>query len=70
MQITYGVTQSTELMWILSWIFDARWDGKWLRKLDEETEDGGVDIGRLIARMRNLGDHELVTAPKYCGIDC
>ena len=34
---------------------------------DEETEAGGVNGGRLRARMRTLGDHELVTDPKYCG---
>ena len=35
--------------------------------LDEETEAGGVHRRRLRARRGNLGDHELVTAPKYCG---
>ena len=34
---------------------------------DEDTEAGGVDIRRLIARRGTLGEHELVTAPKYCG---
>ena len=31
MQITYGGTWSTELMWSLSWIFGASWDGRWFR---------------------------------------
>ena len=35
--------------------------------LDEETEAGGVDVRRLVARIGTLGDHELVTDPKYCG---
>ena len=35
--------------------------------LDEEIEAGGVD-GRQPRAMRGaLGDHEIVTAPKYCG---
>ena len=33
----------------------------------EETEAGGVDVILTIARRETLGDHELVTAPKYCG---
>ena len=33
--------------------------------LDEETEAGGAG-GRQL-RRGTLGDHELVTAPKYCG---
>ena len=36
-------------------------------KIDEYTEAGGVDVIRLISRRGALGDHELVTAPKYCG---
>ena len=31
MQITYGGTWSTELMWRLSCIFDASWGGRWLK---------------------------------------
>ena len=37
------------------------------KKIDEETEAGGVDSRRMRSRMGTLGDHELVTAPKYCG---
>ena len=37
------------------------------KRLDEETESGGFDRRRKIARRGNLGDHELMTAPKYCG---
>ena len=32
MQITYGGTWLTELMWSLSWIFGASWDARWSRK--------------------------------------
>ena len=35
--------------------------------LDEETEAGGVDVRRPRERRGALGDHEFVTAPKYCG---
>ena len=35
--------------------------------LDEETEAGGVGGRWLRSRRETLGDHELVTAPKYCG---
>ena len=35
--------------------------------LDEGTEAGGVGGIRLRARRGTLGDHEIVTAPKYCG---
>ena len=35
--------------------------------LDEETEAVGVNRRRPRARRRALGDHELVTAQKYCG---
>ena len=35
--------------------------------LDEETEAGGDDGIRMIARRGGLGYHELVAAPKYCG---
>ena len=35
--------------------------------LDEDTEAGGVYGGWLRARRGTLGDHETVTAPKYCG---
>ena len=37
------------------------------KKLDEETEAGGVNGRRLRERRGYLGDHELVTYPKYCG---
>ena len=35
--------------------------------LDEETDTKGVDGRRLRARRGTLGDHTLMTAPKYCG---
>ena len=35
--------------------------------LDEEEESNGVEGRRLRARRGTLGDHELVTTPKYCG---
>ena len=35
--------------------------------LYEETEDGGVDGIRNRSNRGDLGDHELVTDPKYCG---
>ena len=35
--------------------------------LDEEKEAGGVYVRHLRARMGNLEDHKIVTAPKYCG---
>ena len=57
-----------ELMWSLSWILGASWDGRWLRTLDEEAEAGGGGDGRRLRPRRGvLGDHELVIAPKYCG---
>ena len=34
--------------------------------LDEETKAYGVNGGRLRTRRGTLGEHELVTAPKYC----
>ena len=37
------------------------------KKLEEETEAGGADGRRLITRRGTLGDHEIVTASKYCG---
>ena len=33
---------------------------------DEETEARGVDVRRLRESKGTLGDHELVTDPKYC----
>ena len=35
--------------------------------LDEEIEAGGVDGRNLRSRRETLGDHELVTDPKYFG---
>ena len=35
--------------------------------LDEETESGGVDGRRLREIRWVLGDHEIMTDPKYCG---
>ena len=35
--------------------------------LDEDTDAGGVDGIWMRSRRGSLGDHELVTAPKYCG---
>ena len=35
--------------------------------LDEETESGGVNGRRPREMRRALGDHDLLTAPKYCG---
>ena len=35
--------------------------------LDEETVAVGVYGRRLITRRGTLGDHKIVTAPKYCG---
>ena len=34
--------------------------------LDEDTEAGGFDWRLMKSRRGTLGDHELVTAPKYC----
>ena len=34
---------------------------------DEETKAGGVDLMWLRASRGDLGYHELVTAPTYCG---
>ena len=35
--------------------------------LEDEIDSGGIDRRRLLSRSGTLGDHELVTAPKYCG---
>ena len=35
--------------------------------LDEDTEAGGGDVRLLRERRGALGDHEIATAPKYCG---
>ena len=35
--------------------------------LDKETESKGVERKQPRARRETLGDHELVTNPKYCG---
>ena len=35
--------------------------------LYEETEAGEVDGRRLIARRGDLGGHDIVKYPKYCG---
>ena len=55
-------------MWILSWIFGASWDGRWLRiNLAKIQRLGGVYGRWMRARRGTLGDHDIVTASKYCG---
>ena len=67
MKITYGGTWSTELMWSLIWILSASWYGIWLRTRFMKRQRLGVYVRRTRSRGRALGDHEIVTAPKYFG---
>ena len=67
-KITYGGTWSTDLIWSLSWVLGASWDGIWLKThLIMRQRLGDVDERWLIARRGTLSYHDLVTAPKYCG---